>query len=46
MIGIVYFIVLTVLIAIAVEGLRWVLRPEAQRLRRIKKIGGSGERHG
>ena len=41
MIGIVGFIVLTVLITVVIEGLRWVLRPEARRLRMIKKIGRS-----
>jgi hypothetical protein len=40
MIGIVYFMVLTVLIVVGIEALRWVLRPEARRLRMIKKIGG------
>lgn len=40
MIGIVGFITLTALIAICIEILRWVLRPEARRLRMLKKIGG------
>jgi hypothetical protein len=39
MIGIGGFIVLVVLLMIGVEALRWVLRPEARRLRTIKKIG-------
>jgi hypothetical protein len=39
MIGIVGVITLAVLIAIGIEALRWGLRPEARRLRAIKKIG-------
>lgn len=38
MIGIVGFIVVVTLIAVGIETLRWVLRPEARRLRRIRKI--------
>lgn len=39
MIGIVGFIVLVALIAVSIEALRWILRPEARRLRMIRKIG-------
>jgi len=39
MIGIVGFTALVVLIAVSLEALRWVLRPEARRLRMIRKIG-------
>ena len=39
MIGIVGFIVLVALIAVGIEALRWILRPEARRLRMIRKIG-------
>lgn len=39
MIGIMGFLTLVVLIAISIETLRWVLRPEARRLRMIRKIG-------
>ncbi len=40
MIGVVGFISLVVLGMLGVEVLRWMLRPEARRLRAIKKIGG------
>lgn len=40
MIGVVGFIALAAVIAIGIETLRWVLRPEARRLRQIKRIGG------
>jgi len=39
MIGIGGFISLITLIAIGLETLRWLIRPEARRLRRIRKIG-------
>lgn len=39
MIGIVSLITLIVLIAVSIETLRWARRPEARRLRMIKKIG-------
>jgi hypothetical protein len=39
MIGIVGFIIIAALIAVGLETLRWLLRPEARRLRMIKKIG-------
>ena len=28
------------IVLLGIEGLRWTLRPEAQRLRMIRKIGG------
>lgn len=31
-------------IFVVIEGARWMLRPEARRLRRIKKIGRPDER--
>lgn len=40
MIGIGGFLLLVVLVALGIEALRWKLRPDARRLRRIKKIGG------
>lgn len=40
MIGIVGFVGLIALIWLGVEVLRWMFRPEARRLRAIKKIGG------
>ena len=40
MIGIVGFILVLALIVLVVEGLRWMFRPEARRLRAIRKIGG------
>lgn len=40
MIGVVGFISLVALALLGVEVLRWTLRPEARRLRAIKKIGG------
>ena len=39
MIGIVGFIILIALTAVGIEALRWVLRPEARRLRTIRRIG-------
>ena len=33
-------IAIGVMIVLAEEALRWILRPEARRLRMIKKIGG------
>jgi hypothetical protein len=41
MIGIGGFSILVVLIVLGVEALRWTLRPEARRLRVIRKLGGS-----
>ena len=41
MIGIAGFTALVVLITVGAEALRWTLRPEARRLRVIKKIGRS-----
>lgn len=40
MIGVGFFILLVVALAIVVELLRWTFRPEARRLRMIRKIGG------
>ncbi len=41
MIPVVVFVGAVVVIGlVAVESLRWVLRPEARRLRMLKKIGG------
>lgn len=39
MIGIAGFILLVLLAVVSVEGLRWTLRPEARRVRKLKKIG-------
>lgn len=39
MIGIADLILLVLLAVVSVEGLRWALRPEARRVRRLKKIG-------
>jgi hypothetical protein len=33
-------VVLGAIVLLGVEALRWLLRPEARRLRAIKKIGG------
>lgn len=40
MLGIAISLTLVALIYVGIEALRWGLRPEARRLRRIKKIGG------
>ena len=39
MIGIEGFIVFVILVVVGVEALRWGLRPEARRLRMIRRIG-------
>jgi hypothetical protein len=33
-------IVVVVVVLLGIEGMRWVFRPEARRLRAIRKIGG------
>lgn len=40
MIGFGVFVLLVAVIVLGVEFLRWTLRPEARRLRAIRKIGG------
>jgi hypothetical protein len=40
MIGVGVFLLFGAAILLGVEGLRWTLRPEARRLRMLKKIGG------
>jgi hypothetical protein len=38
--SVIVLVVIAAVLVIAEEALRWVLRPEARRLRVIKKIGG------